>query len=230
MKHENFTLIELLIVVAIIGVLASILLPSLNQAREKAKRAVCKSNQHNIYLAVTLYGTSNNDRIATRNPRACSFLPSDYIQRMDPYLGTGWDVIDCPSYFKSELGQKIKDNGMNAEGNTSINILCGLTNLDGDGVVFDAPANGEIFWPVTSLHDDSNLPVIADRAVGATPWNSKYNHRVSGGWEGPSSQPWVVKLEGTNKTLLNGATKWVPFSKMKPHFASMRNPSMEFWW
>jgi prepilin-type N-terminal cleavage/methylation domain-containing protein len=66
MTKKPFTLIELLFVVAIIGILVSILLPSLIKAREKAKVAVCLSNQKQIATAYQTYATSN-DRYAVQH-------------------------------------------------------------------------------------------------------------------------------------------------------------------
>ena len=61
MQLKKFTLIELLVVVAIIGILASLLLPVLGKAREKAKIAVCKSNQKQISIALTMFLDDNDD-------------------------------------------------------------------------------------------------------------------------------------------------------------------------
>ena len=52
---KKFTLIELLVVISILGILVSILMPSLSEAREKTKIALCKSNMKQIYAAVTIY-------------------------------------------------------------------------------------------------------------------------------------------------------------------------------
>src|SRR5437899_5392885 len=55
-----FTLIELLIVVAILGILASLLLPALGRSKIAARRVGCASNLHQLSLAAQMYWDDNN--------------------------------------------------------------------------------------------------------------------------------------------------------------------------
>jgi len=55
MKHKAFTLVELLVVVAIIGILVSLLLPAVNAARESGRRIQCANNLRQIALASQAY-------------------------------------------------------------------------------------------------------------------------------------------------------------------------------
>ena len=60
MMKQKFTLIELLIVIAIIAILAAMLLPALNQARDRAKSTQCVNNLKQIGTYTTFYADANN--------------------------------------------------------------------------------------------------------------------------------------------------------------------------
>jgi prepilin-type N-terminal cleavage/methylation domain-containing protein len=67
-RRSGFTLIEVLVVVAIIALLVAILLPALSRARAQGRNAVCLNNLRQIGLAVTQYAMANSDIL----PRACN--------------------------------------------------------------------------------------------------------------------------------------------------------------
>jgi prepilin-type N-terminal cleavage/methylation domain-containing protein/prepilin-type processing-associated H-X9-DG protein len=57
----GFTLLELLVVTAVIGILAGLLLPALSQARGKGDAIVCLNNHRQLVLACHLYATDHED-------------------------------------------------------------------------------------------------------------------------------------------------------------------------
>ena len=62
-RKAAFTLVELLVVVGIIAVLMSLLLPSLNRARQAAKTTACLSNMKQVYLELRMYANNNRDLV-----------------------------------------------------------------------------------------------------------------------------------------------------------------------
>ena len=64
---QGFTLVEMLVTIAIVGILMSIILPSLQVARETARRASCLSNMNQIAKAFANHDSANSKLPGWRN-------------------------------------------------------------------------------------------------------------------------------------------------------------------
>ena len=65
-EKSHFTLIELLIVIGVIAILASLLLPALSRAKYMANLVACMNNQRQIAVSCTVYASENNDKWPNR--------------------------------------------------------------------------------------------------------------------------------------------------------------------
>ncbi|HUU59335.1 MAG TPA: prepilin-type N-terminal cleavage/methylation domain-containing protein, partial [Phycisphaerae bacterium] len=72
-RSASFTLIEVLVVIAIIVILAAILLPSLNRAKEFAKWSQCQSNLKQIGMAMHAFASQNQNFALVPDGRSADY-------------------------------------------------------------------------------------------------------------------------------------------------------------
>lgn len=97
-SRPGFTLVELLVVVALIATLAGLLLPTLGRAKESGRAAVCLSNLHQLGLALQMYAQDNRNRLPYMRDQsltATNELPGPNVV-LSNYVGNA-RILRCPS-------------------------------------------------------------------------------------------------------------------------------------
>jgi len=95
---KRFTLIEMMVVLAIIAILASLLVPALGRARKVARLTACASNMRQIYVASSMFSGDNNKYVVW----------STGVISWDDLLGKGYDgrnITDQAMYDKKKLAE-----------------------------------------------------------------------------------------------------------------------------
>ena len=110
-KERNFTLIELLIVVAIIAILAGMLLPALNKAMAQGRTTSCRSNLKQVGLDVSQYRMISND-IITSKPLRPDVYPYRQWANEIVYMASSakFDKDAAPKYYFCP-NNKLDDRG-----------------------------------------------------------------------------------------------------------------------
>jgi prepilin-type N-terminal cleavage/methylation domain-containing protein/prepilin-type processing-associated H-X9-DG protein len=98
-EYSGFTLAELLVVIVVIAILASLLLPVLARAKEQARSVSCKNHLHQIGLAMQMYVSDHNIYPSAMGGGGPPF--KTWPDQLAPYNPLNWTNLawHCPTYI-----------------------------------------------------------------------------------------------------------------------------------
>jgi prepilin-type N-terminal cleavage/methylation domain-containing protein/prepilin-type processing-associated H-X9-DG protein len=111
LDRRGFTIIEVLVVIAILVILLAILVPALSRARAEARNVVCQSNERQLAIAFLAYSSENTGRLPTaRHAEQYDWLAGTGAE---PPPGGGWlfqkymhdnaRAYQCPEHKNNKL-------------------------------------------------------------------------------------------------------------------------------
>jgi prepilin-type processing-associated H-X9-DG protein len=233
--QRAFTFKELLAVLFVLGLFATVALAAMGGARDRSIIAQCESNLRQFTLAVMLYGGENNDKLPSQS--AGGFwawdLPWAAGNALNSY-GAPWQVMYCPgTAFRFSPSENfalynyasgyihVVDYALTFGGGSLI-----VTNINSSISPQSIPTGPALFPPPLPskrvLLADATLNTAAN---GSGPWDS-----IQGGYAKAHTSAHLLGPvpAGGNVAFLDSHVEWRPFSQMAVRTSSTGAPFF-FW-
>ena len=242
-----FTLIELLTVIAIIGILAAILIPVVSAVRESARRSVCSSNLRQIGMALHLYASDNDERLPRKEE------PGNWPWDMDAVLmeelieigGVERGIFYCPSgapNLGNERWSTFAQQDAFGRGTGGFRVTSYVLLIPGTANLPDRYVNRRMESDINHLRTSD---LVREPDLGTTSTTrplavdavferaGNFADIDQGGIENRTNHLDGTNPAGGNILFLDGHVRWRPFSEMGRSggtLARFQSGGESWWW
>ena len=228
-RKQKFTLIELLVVIAIIAILAALLMPALNQSKERAKAISCTSNLGQFAKVILLYASDHKDWVPPYRDGAGYSTSKHYFWSgtVGPVSGNPAGYM-APYVYPANIPLYRNDFGAITAKGVYMKFACPAQNLETQGTLKNTLGtnretilDGGVFLPKLKSPGKSFLIMDSNKSQIYLSWLSA----SSAAGHGPNP----IHSGGCNIMMLDGH---IEYRKMEaiPTIYNYKTSNQELFW
>jgi len=224
-SSAGFSLVELAVVIAMTGILTALLLPALSSAKEKSRRAVCKSNLHQLWYVCQYYADDNADILPSPadnvgNYHSIRLSDETFTNLVMNYAGGCSNIFYCPNLVFSAETNIIGAHDANGYiiGYSYLARTVTATTKGADYTVSplkftSTPATNELLADANYWTLDQSINMAPHTAAGAAMASPS-------AVPAPGANSASLGAQGGNIELFDGSVTWRNIGSMQTYSAS----------